>query len=92
MSRKPIHLVPRGEKVELELTVDRLSTRLVRGVFVADIIEDRHSSPPIFHWIIQRASFPEIIQSGQETSLREADCAAEAFLKQLARKRRRKSA
>ena len=90
--QKTIHLVSRGgRKIELELSVDRLNTRIVRGGFLADIVGDKHSQT-VFHWVIQRVGCPEILQWGQEPSRRKAERAAESHLKQLFRKARPKKA
>jgi hypothetical protein len=89
-SRRSIHLVPRP-KTFGEQVASHANTRIVCGGFLADVVVDTHSQPPIYHWIVQRAGSAEVLHWAQETSFEEAERAAEAFLKQLARKERRRA-
>ena len=55
-----------------ESTPGRYGTRLRLGNYVADIIPDRRSRPPIHHWIVQRLGSSKILHLGQEPTLAEA--------------------
>jgi hypothetical protein len=55
-----------------ESTPAQCGTRLRLGNYVADIIPDRRSRPPIHHWIVQRVDSPKILHLGQEPTLAEA--------------------
>ena len=57
--------------------------------YVADIIIDEKTEPPIHHWIIQRADSPEILYWGQEHTLEEAKSAAHSCLQNLIGRERR---
>ncbi len=78
MSPQRIHLVTKQSQ--------RPGTRLACGEFIADIISDLRSNPPIHHWVIQRQDSAEVIQWGQESRLDEAEKVATAIIKDLARK------
>jgi hypothetical protein len=54
--------------------------QLRKKLFVADLIEDRRASPPIFHCIVQPEGSVDIVFWGQYTTIDEAKETAEAHL------------
>ena len=57
--------------------------RFEMGGYVADIVIDEKTEPPIHHWIIQKAGSPEILYWGQEPTLEEAKSAAYSCMENL---------
>ncbi len=58
---------------------------------MADVVVDAHSQPTIYHWIVQRVGSSEVLHWAQETRFEEAERAAESFIRDLARKERKKA-
>jgi hypothetical protein len=56
------------------------NTRIERYGFIADILVSRHSSGPIFHYVIQREGCADILVWGQEQSMDAALKAVNEFL------------
>jgi hypothetical protein len=92
LSRRPLHIVPARRKSVQQERVSRTDTRIVCGVFTADLIMDRHTEPPIWHCIVQRAGSPDIIYWGQELTFAAAESAAEEHLRELTARERQKKA
>ena len=66
------------------------NTRLQVGGYIADILVDRRNPSNVCHWIVQRLGSAEILQWGQETTFTEAKAAAGGYLRELARKNRKR--
>jgi hypothetical protein len=81
---------PIASRQKSKARAQRVNTRIVCGAYLADIVIDSHTFPPICHWIVQRVGSPEILHCGQELSFEEAEAAAETYLKQLAGRERKK--
>ena len=81
-SRQGIHIVAAAKKQQSK-------TRIVRGIFLADIVRDTQSQPPVYHWLVQSKGSPEVIGLGQEASFEEAEAAATSFLQSLASSKRK---
>jgi len=89
LSPPHLHVVKTREKPSEGTRVD---FRITRGGFVADLVMDRHTDPPIWHCVIQRNGCPEIVYWAQEPTLRHAQIAAEDKLRDLVKRKREKKA
>ena len=63
------------------------STFEING-YVADIIVDSKTDPPIYHWIIQRSGSADVLFWGQEHTFDEAEAAAYSCIDTLLRRRK----
>jgi hypothetical protein len=66
------------------------STRLRRGIFVAEIVADDAGDGPIYHMIVQRVGSPEVLSLAQERSFRGALDQAHMSLERLVQQRRKR--
>lgn len=76
---------PDGEKNSVAY-----STRLRRGIFVAEIVADDAGDGPIYHIIVQRIGSPEVLSLAQERSFHRALDRAHMSLERLVQQRRKR--
>ncbi len=62
--------------------------RVVAPPYFADVVVDRRTHPPTYHWIAQREGSPDIVYWGQAESLDEAKEAAQASIDERAKRER----
>jgi len=83
MSLRGIHLVSAAAKKDKAAQL-----RLECPPYFTDVISDLRSQPPIYHWLVHREGSPQILQWGQEHTLKKAKSAATAFIRDLAARER----
>ena len=92
MSRRPIQTLTSREKSGEGQQSTHTTTRIVCGAFLADIIVDSRTDPPIWHCVVQREGSPEVLYWAQEATFEQARSAAEDHLKELTSRARHKKA
>jgi hypothetical protein len=81
---KGIHIVAAAKK-------QRTKIHIVRGDFVADVVTNTRSQPPVHHWVVQRKGSSDILGLGQEATFEDAEKVAASFLDDLAPPKEKKA-
>jgi hypothetical protein len=83
MSLQGIHLVSAAAKKDKAAQL-----RLACPPFLADVISDVRSQPPVHHWLVHLEGSPKILHWGQETTLEGAKTAAMSYIRKQAAEER----
>jgi hypothetical protein len=60
-----------------------LAARILRAGYIAEIIRDGLTNPPLFHWVVQQCETGEVLALGQSHTLPDAEISAQSFLDDL---------
>src|SRR5947209_7754129 len=72
VNRPGLKIVARNGELVATPEVTPSNIRIQKSGFIADILVSQNGSGEIFHYVIQREGFPEIVHWGQEVSLQRA--------------------